>query len=118
MDARTVTVSGKERFFPLEVRVDNRAHYFDISDLKAISRCVVAQTDAATNVSHVYEGVRFQQLLASVKVTTKPEIITIEYGSQKLATISEAHLDAQTQPMVVDTEDKRPLAGPAPYGFS
>ena len=55
--------------------------------------------------------------LASIKVTTKPEIITIEYGSQKIAKISETDLDAQTQPMVVDTVDKRPLAGPAPYGF-
>ena len=103
--------------FLLEVRVHHRSHYFGASDLRKIPRCVITQTDAATNVSHVYEGVKFQQLLASVMVTPRPEIITIEYGSQQMATISEADLDGQTQPMVVDTIDQRPLAGPAPYGF-
>jgi hypothetical protein len=101
----------------LEVRVQNRSHYFRPADLRKLQRCVVTQNDPATKTSHVYEGVALEQLLPGTNFALQGQRIEIEFGSHQTAIISGTDLDLRTKPMIVDKVDGNFLSGHTPYYF-
>ena len=102
----------------LEIKVQSKSSYFRVSELRKMQRCVVTQTDPATKVSHVYEGVSLDQLIPNLSFASEGESIQIEFGSRhSVMTVSLRELDSQVKPIVVDKIDGKELSGRTPFSF-
>jgi len=99
----------------LEVKVQKQHHYFRAADLRKMSRSSVTLIDPATHISHVYEGVALDQLLPITARSLQGESIDVAFGSHQTVTLADTDLDPQSQLLVVDTVDGKPLIGHIPY---
>ena len=97
----------------LEVKIQDRNHYFSPWELQKMPRTAVTLTDPATNIAHVYEGVALERLVPNV--APQGEIIQIDFGSHQTLLLSGTDLDPEAKPLVVDTVDGKPLPGHVPY---
>jgi hypothetical protein len=101
----------------LEVRVQNKSHYFRTADLQKMQRTTVTQIDPATKAKHVYEGVTLEQLIPGTNLASPEQRIEIEFGSHQTASISATDLDLQVRPTIADKVDGNLLSGHVPYCF-
>jgi hypothetical protein len=101
----------------LDVSVQRKTKNFSQYDLRKMPRSVVTETDPTTKQTHVYEGVALEQLVAIAPLNSTGETILIESGSHQTRTLSGNDLGAETNLIVVDTVDGKPLSLHAPYCF-
>lgn len=99
----------------LEVNVQKQHHYFRAADLRKMSRSFVTLIDPATHVSHVYEGVALDQLLPATARSLQDERIDVAFGSHQTVTFAGSDLEPQSQLLIVDSVDGKPLIGHVPY---
>jgi hypothetical protein len=97
----------------LQVKAQDKSHYFSPWDLQKMPRSAVTLTDPATNVSHIYEGVALERLVPTV--APQAGTIQIEFGSHQSLLLSGTDLDPESKALVVDTVDGKPLPGHVPY---
>jgi len=76
--ARPYTLAENPRLL-LEIKVQSKSSYFRVSELRKMQRCTVTETDPATKVTHLYEGVGLEQLIPTL---SEGEGIQIEFGSR------------------------------------
>jgi hypothetical protein len=101
----------------LEVSVGRKTHYFSQYDLRRMPRSVATETEPTTKQTHIYEGVALDQLVAIATLTSTGETIQIESGSHQTQTLSGNDLATETNLIVVDTVDGKPLSLYRPYCF-
>ena len=97
----------------LQIKVQDKSHYFSSSDLRKMQRSSVTVVDPATNASHVYEGVALERLLPAP--ASEGASIQIEFGAHQTLVISGTDLDPQAKMLVIDTVDGKLLSGHVPY---
>ena len=111
---RPYTLAENPRLL-LEIKVQSKSSYFRVSELRKMQRCTVSQTDPATKVTHVYEGVGLEQLIPTL---SEGEGIQIDFGSRhNVTTVLKRELDSQVKPMVVDKIDGKEPSGRTPFLF-
>src|SRR5215469_1410744 len=112
---RPYSLSENPQVLLLEVKVQKQHYYFSTADLRKMQRSSITLTDPATHTSHVYEGVALDQLVPTTKRSLQGEMIDVAFGSHQTVTLSGPDLDPQSQLLVVDTIDGKPLPGYVPY---
>lgn len=111
---RPYTLAENPQFL-LEIKAQNKTHYFRVSDLHKMHRTSITMIDPATHASHVYEGVALDQLLPLLTLASTGQTIKIEFGSHQTLILSGIDLDPDVKLLVIDTVDGKPLAGSSPY---
>jgi hypothetical protein len=91
--------------------------YVCTSDLRKMSRTVTMLKDAATGVSHKFEGVALEYLLSDAGVKSGSENIDVSYGHHQKTMIWDGASTANSQILVADTIDGKRLTGYAPYSL-
>ena len=111
---RPYTLAENPQFL-LEIKAQNKTHYFRVADLRKMHRTDITMTDPATHASHVYEGVSLDQLLPPLTLASTGQTIKIDFGSHQTLVLSGIDLDPDSKLIIIDTVDGKPLAGSAPY---
>jgi hypothetical protein len=79
--------------------------YVCSSDLRKMSRTVVVLKDAATGISHKFEGVALEYLLSDAGLGFGSETINISYGNNQNTTVLDGAIPSNSQILVADTID-------------
>lgn len=111
---RPYTLAENPQFL-LEIKEQNRTHYFRASDLHKMHRTSITLTDPATHATHVYEGVALDQLLPLTPPSSAGQTLKIEFGSHQTLILTDIDRDPDSKLIIIDTVDGKPLAGSAPY---
>lgn len=101
----------------LEVSSQKETHYFSAYDLRKMPRSSLIATDTKTNESHLYEGVALERVAPTTTLGFQGSALEIQYDSHQTLTISGDDLDRQTQSIVADSVDGKPLPLDAPFSF-
>jgi hypothetical protein len=91
--------------------------YVCSSDLRKMSRTVVVLKDAATGISHKFEGVALEYLLSDAGLGFGSETINISYGNNQNTTVLDGAIPSNSQILVADTIDGKRLTGYVPYSL-
>jgi hypothetical protein len=101
----------------LQVKYEKTRLYFRFSDLQKKMRSTVTLIDPATGQSHMYEGVRIENLAPGGVLNRESGSLEISTEHKKKVTIRCSDVDFKTPPIVADTVDGKKLTGYVPYYF-